>query len=97
MTEKQIEKYLWDRAKELGGIALKWISPGFTGVPDRIVILPHGRIAFAELKAPGKTPPKRQKSVIKLLIKLGCKVEVIDSKLKVDSFLAEMGELQNEF
>ena len=53
MTEKYIEQKLVNTVKELGGIAPKFVSPGLDGVPDRIVLLPMGRMAFVELKAPG--------------------------------------------
>lgn len=54
MREKTIEANLVAAVKKLGGIALKFVSPGLDGVPDRIVLLPHGVLAFVELKAPGK-------------------------------------------
>ncbi|RMD03220.1 VRR-NUC domain-containing protein [Clostridium autoethanogenum] len=54
MTEKEIEKMLVREVKRRGGLALKFISPGVNGVPDRLVLMPCGRMAFVELKAPGK-------------------------------------------
>ena len=54
MTEKYIEQKLVKAVKKRGGMALKFVSPGLDGVPDRIVLLPMGRIAFVELKAPGR-------------------------------------------
>ena len=56
MREKQIENKLATEAKKLGGIALKFVSPSFDGMPDRLVLIPDGHIAFVELKAPGKKP-----------------------------------------
>lgn len=50
MTEKDIEKKLVHGVRMLGGIAYKWVSPGNDGVPDRVVVLPGGRIDFVELK-----------------------------------------------
>ena len=50
MREKDIEKILVNGVKDVGGRAYKWVSPGNNGVPDRIVILPEGRIVFVELK-----------------------------------------------
>lgn len=55
MLEKTVERHLTQEAKRRGGLALKFVSPGMDGVPDRILLLPCGRIAFVELKAPGKT------------------------------------------
>ena len=56
MREKDIEKELAARTKTMGGIAPKFISPGFDGMPDRLVLLPGGRMGFVELKAPGRKP-----------------------------------------
>lgn len=55
MQEKNIERRLMNETKKRGGLAVKFVSPGFDGVPDRLVLLPHGKLAFVELKAPGKT------------------------------------------
>lgn len=51
-TEKDIERKLRDMVKRHGGLCLKWVCPGWSGVPDRIVIMPHGRVYFVELKRP---------------------------------------------
>ena len=58
--EKDIEAYLGKRVKALGGLSLKWLSPGLDGVPDRIILLPGGRVIFAETKDTGKKPRKKQ-------------------------------------
>lgn len=90
LTEKQIETKLRDKAKKLGGKAYKFVSPGNSGVPDRIVVLPGRKIGFAELKAPGKTTRKTQELQIKFLKGLGFLVGVIDSCEGVDNFLKEL-------
>ena len=54
MREKIIEQKLVTAVKKQGGICPKFVSPGFDGVPDRLVLLPHGKIAFVELKANGR-------------------------------------------
>lgn len=78
MREKEIEKRLVAEVKKKGGICPKFVSPGFDGMPDRIILLPKGRMAFAELKVPGKKPRPLQFSRHKLLRKLGFQVYVID-------------------
>lgn len=87
MREKHIEKTLMKRTTEKGGLCLKFTSPGFRGVPDRIVLLPGGRLIFIELKAPGKVPRKLQKTVHGMLRDLGFKVAVIDSPDEIEGAL----------
>jgi hypothetical protein len=88
MLEKTIEQRLRDKAKSAGGRAFKWVSPGFAGVPDRIVILPGGRIIFVELKAPGKKPTILQERVMGILKGLGADVRVVDSIGGVDEIFS---------
>ena len=88
MREREIEKYLVDMARAQGGMALKFVSPGCTGVPDRVVILPGGRVGFLELKAPGMKPRKEQVHRIRQLWALGCCADVADSREAVDLYLA---------
>lgn len=85
--EKDIEKYLRDKVKAAGGRAYKFVSPGNTGVPDRIVLFPSGRIVFVELKAPGKKPTELQKLQHERIRNLGFMVLVIDSKEQVDGLI----------
>ncbi|MCM3747436.1 VRR-NUC domain-containing protein [Paenibacillus pasadenensis] len=90
MRESAIEQYLRDKVKAAGGTAYKWTSPGNSGVPDRIVIMPGGRIRFVELKAPGGKPTKLQLAQHRRLSALGCDVLIIDSREKVNDFIAEV-------
>ncbi|MGN0384581.1 MAG: VRR-NUC domain-containing protein [Lachnospiraceae bacterium] len=87
MRETDIEDYLKERVKEEGGLALKFVSPGCTGVPDRVVILPGGKVGFLELKKPGEKPRRDQMHRIRQLRKLGCTAGYADSKKLVDEFL----------
>lgn len=90
MEESKIEKRLKKEIELIGGKALKFVSPGMSGVPDRIVLLPHGRIVFIELKAPGKKPRPIQIKRIKELKDLGFDVRVIDSIDKVKEFINDI-------
>lgn len=91
MLEKEVEGYLRTQVKnKLGGLALKFVSPGMNGVPDRIVLLPGARIVFVETKAPTKKLRKLQEYVCGLIASLGFDVRRIDTKEKVDSFIREM-------
>ena len=78
MREKQIEQKLTLMVKSAGGIAPKFVSPGFAGMPDRLVLLPNGVFAFAELKAPGMHPRVLQVARHEMLRRLGFRVYVID-------------------
>ena len=91
MQEKYIEKKLVAAVKNMGGIAPKLVSPGFNGMPDRIVLLPMGRIAFVELKAPGKKLRPLQVRRKKQLEALGFLVYCIDGVEQIDEVLREMG------
>lgn len=89
MLERDIERRLRERVKSIGGLCLKFITPGFTGVPDRIILLPGGIVAFAELKAPGKRERQRQLFVQSVLRRLGFTVfSSIDSYEKVEGIYA---------
>lgn len=90
MEEQKIELYLKRQVESIGGKAYKFTSPGVRGVPDRIVILPGGKIFFIELKAPGKKLRPLQEAIHKQLIKLGCNVLTIDSKEMVDRFIEKV-------
>ncbi|WP_249926196.1 VRR-NUC domain-containing protein [Escherichia coli] len=83
--ESLIEKHLVAEVKKAGGVAFKFVSPGRRSVPDRIVLLPGGRIVFVECKSPGKPPRPDQLRTHERLRKLGFTVVVLDSK--------ELGEL----
>ena len=90
ILESQIEKALVTRVKKHGGCAMKFVSPGITGVPDRLVLLPGGRICFAELKAPGRKLSPKQVKMAKRLESFGHKVWVIDDQEKITVFLQEV-------
>lgn len=85
--EKKIEQKLIKAVKVIGGIAPKLISPGFDGMPDRIVLLPHGRMGFVEVKAPGKKPRPLQTARHRLLKRLGFRVYVLDDPEQIGGIL----------
>ena len=76
--------------KAAGGICPKWVSPGYDGMPDRIILMPGGKIAFAEVKALGKKPRPLQVSRHRLLMWLGFKVYVIDSSEQIGGVIDEI-------
>ena len=87
MRESSIESYLVRKVKEHGGLCYKFVSPGNPGVPDRIILLPGGRIAFAELKAPGKPLRPLQRRRKAQLEALGFRVYVIDNQEQIGGVL----------
>ena len=87
MLEKDIEKKLTDAVKNRHGLALKFVSPGAAGVPDRLVIMPGGHLAFVELKAPGKKLRPLQQRRKRQIEQRGVKVYVIDSPLQIGTVL----------
>jgi len=90
MREKTIESKLVKAVKNLGGLAPKFISPGLDGVPDRLVLLPGGKIAFIELKAPGKELRPLQVRRKRQLEALGFSVYCIDSPNQIGEILNEI-------
>ena len=88
--EKEIEEKLRLSVKAHGGIALKFTSPGFDGMPDRLILLPNGKMAFAELKSPGKKPRPLQLARHRLLRRFGFKVYVIDGIEQIGGIIDEI-------
>lgn len=91
LREKQIEQTLVKEVRKRGGIALKFVSPAFDGMPDRMVLMPGERMAFVEVKAPGKKPRPLQDARHRLLRQLGFRVFVVDVPGAVAEILDEIG------
>lgn len=90
MREKEIEKKLIQAVKQAGGICPKLVSPGFDGMPDRMVLLPNGHMGFVEVKAPGEKPRQLQLSRHRLLRRLGFKVYVLNDTGQIGGMLDEI-------
>ena len=88
--ESRIERMLVLEVKKMGGRAMKFVSPGLDGVPDRIVLLPGRKIAFVELKAKGKKPQPLQEKRRRQLMALGFPVSVIDDVGQIGGVLDEV-------
>jgi hypothetical protein len=87
MREKVIEQKLAIEVKKRGGICPKFTSPSFDGMPDRLVLLPDGKIGFIEVKAPGKKPRALQLARHRLLRGLGFAVFVLDEEEQIGGIL----------
>ena len=97
MLESKIEKKLVSVVRKHGGRCLKFVSPGNAGVPDRIVMMPHGKIYFVELKAPGEKPRPLQIAIHEEFAAMGFKVEVIDTLEGVEAFARRLDEEQHSY
>lgn len=91
MLEKTIERRLVEGVKKLGGMCLKFVSPGTQGVPDRIILTAGGRVIFAELKSETGRLTKLQKYTIEQMRKRGADVRVVKGMDAVLELLAEIG------
>lgn len=91
MLEKDIEKLFRDEIKKAGGKAYKFTSPGNDGVPDRIVMLPGGRIVFVELKTDTGKLSRLQELQCKQIAELGQTVRVLHGLAEVRDFFLEFG------
>ena len=90
-SEKSIEAYLVRKTRAAGGLCLKFISPGWSGAPDRLVLLPEGRLGFVEVKAPGKKPRPLQAARIRILRGLGFYAAALDDMNRIEEMLNDIG------
>lgn len=91
MPEKQLEKRFRLAVKSRGGLSLKLTCPGYAGVPDRLNLLPQGRLFFAEFKFGKGKLSMRQEAVIRVLRGLGFEVWVIDEN-NIDKYIKLLDE-----
>lgn len=91
MAEKDIERFLVAGVKNMGGKAYKFVSPGNAGVPDRLVVMPGGKVYFAELKTDKGTPTVLQCRQMNQLYELGCDVTLLQGLEQVKRFLERLG------
>lgn len=90
MRERDIEGKLAKAVRQLGGMCPKLVCPGFDGMPDRLVLLPGGRIAFVEVKAPGRKPRPLQEKRHMQLRELGFPVYVLDDPEQIPGIMNEV-------
>ena len=89
-AEKTIERKLVQAVHLMGGLVLKFVSPGLDGVPDRVVLLPGGKAAFVELKALGKKMRPLQVRRKNQIEALGFLVYCIDRPEQIGGVLNEI-------
>ena len=96
MLEKTIERKLVDAVRAAGGLCPKFVSPGMDGMPDRLILMPGGRVLFAELKAPGKKPRPLQLCRHAQLRARGFDVAVLDTPASVQRLMHRLTEKAKE-
>lgn len=96
MAEKDIERFLVTGVKKLGGVAYKFVSPGNAGVPDRLIVMPGGRVYFVELKTDAGYATVLQKRQMERLLRLGCDVNLVRGLDGVKDLLARITAGQKE-
>lgn len=94
-SEKYLEKKLREEVKKLGGLALKFQSQSYTGMPDRLILMPDGKAYWAEIKTTGEELEPEQKTRKKMLEKMGFKVFVIDDRESLENCLRVLGDYCN--
>ncbi len=92
MRERNVERILVRSVRSAGGLALKFVSPGLAGVPDRLLLFPEGRIAFCEIKAPGEKPRPLQVHRMEQLRALGFRVYVVDGEEQIPKLIERISE-----
>lgn len=88
--ERALEQKLVKAVKAKGGLALKFVSPSYAGVPDRLILIAYGHIGFVEVKAENQKPRKLQEARIRQLRKMGFKVYVLDHESQIGGIIDEI-------
>lgn len=89
-SEKVLERKLRDEVARRGGLAVKLYSAYNTGMPDRMVLMPGGRVWFVELKSTGRKPTPLQRMTIDRWRGMGFDVSVVDSQQTLDDFIGRL-------
>ena len=88
--EKKLEQKLVKAVRDIGGLALKFVSPGCDGVPDRLILIAYGKVAFVEVKAKGKKPRPIQIRRINQIKNLGFLVFILDDEKDIPSIIQQV-------
>lgn len=94
MLEKDIESWLNKQVEKMGGLAFKFVSPGNPGVPDRIYILPNGRVWFVELKQQLGRASNIQKKQRQRLLELGCNYRLVRGMDDARAYVEELKDVR---
>lgn len=89
-SEKDLERRLNREIKQMGGKSVKVYNPWDVGFPDRMLLMPGGRVVFVELKSTGERPRAIQRVKHEELRALGYEVRVIDRNKQIDKLLDDL-------
>lgn len=89
MRESYIEAYLVRRCHEEGFACWKFVRPGQRAAFDRVVPMPHGRVAWVETKRSFEQLSPAQKREQQFLTQLGHVAVCVSSKDEVETFVEE--------
>lgn len=90
VDEKLIERKLVSAVKKMGGLCLKFVSPGNDGMPDRILLFPQSRIGFVEVKRRGKLLRPIQRFRRGQLHRLGFQALTLDDPAQIPLILQKI-------
>ena len=86
--EQSVELYLKDEVEARGGRCVKLLPWVQGGLPDRLVLLPGGRVWFIETKAPGVTALRPlQRRWRRILLDLGMNYRILNTRQAVGLWL----------
>ena len=88
--EKKLEQKLVKAVRDISGLALKFVSPGCDEVPDRLILIAYGKVAFVEVKAKGKKPRPIQIRRINQIRRLGFLVFILDDEKDIPSIIKQV-------
>ena len=94
IRERDVERVLLAKVRKTGGLCLKFVSPGWSGAPDRICLWPGGKLCFAEVKRPGGKPRPLQIRRHDQLRRLGFEVYLVDGPEGINDLLQSMGVMK---
>jgi len=89
--EASLEAHFYKQVRLLGGRVEK-LAPTRKGIPDRLVLLPGGRIYLCELKATSGRVSAAQSLWHERAAELGTRVQLLIGRAGVDAWIREKGE-----
>ena len=93
VLERRVEQALKDSIREMGGEALKWVSPGKASVPDRVCLLPGGRVLLVEAKTQtGRLSPGQKRFMEQIVDRSQTPAAVVHGVRDVAAMLADYAE-----